>query len=127
MLTATAGFLLFSWFLLVRVAPPAVRVAGQFGYGAIVAIHALILLPSALWMPLTFRYLAVPSATTWVLIRAVLFAVGLGALLLVAALASLEPRLPRTTWWLALVGAIAFAVQTALLDAFIWPAFFRRA
>ncbi len=126
MLLATAGYFAFSGFLLFAVPPETTRIAGRWGYGALVPIHALFLIASALWMPLTFRYLAAPTTGGWIAVRAVLFATGIGALALIAALATIEPREPRWSWALALVGACAFALQTAILDGLVWPALFRR-
>lgn len=127
MLTATAGFFAFSWLLVVRLDPATVRVAGRLGFGALVALHALILIPSALWMPLTFRYVDAPSPGQWLAIRIVLGTVGLAALGLVVALATLTPKEPRLAWWVALAGAVAFSIQTTLLDGIVWPALFHRA
>lgn len=125
MLLATAGYFAFSGFLLFALPTETTRIAGRLGYGALVPIHALFLLASALWMPLTFRYLAAPTPGGWIAVRLVLFATGLGALALIAALALIDPRAPRWAFGLALGGAVAFAFQTAVLDALVWPALFR--
>jgi hypothetical protein len=124
MLLAAAGYFAFTSFILFRVSPRALRVAGHFGFGLFPLLYLLILVPSALWMPLTFAMLGAPSDALWLAIRAVLALVGLGSLGLVAALLALEPRAPRRHWLLALVGSLAFAFQTAVLDALVWTAFF---
>jgi poly-gamma-glutamate synthesis protein (capsule biosynthesis protein) len=54
----------------------------------------------------------------------VLFAVGAGSLGLVAAIARARPWPSPGLRRLALLGALAFSLQTALLDALVWPAFF---
>lgn len=123
MLSATVGYLAFTAYVLFRVEPEAARV-GPFGYGALLALYLAILVPSALWMPLTFGYLAAPSRLGWIAVRLDLFAVALGALAMIAALARVEPAEPRKAHRAARVGAIAFAVQCAVLDPLIWPAFF---
>ena len=124
MLLAAAGYFLFTSFLLFRVDPDRARVGGRFGYGWFNLLYALMLFPSALWMPLTFAMLAAPSPALWAAIRLVLALVGLGSLGLLAALVGITPRQPRVAHRLAVVGAIFFSVQTALLDALVWPAFF---
>jgi hypothetical protein len=43
---------------------------------------------------------------------------------MVAALIALQPREPRAAYALAVAGSVAFSIQTALLDALIWPAYF---
>jgi hypothetical protein len=83
-----------------------------------------ILFPSALWLPLTFRMLEAPRASLWIATRSVLAIIGIASVLLVAALSTVSPREPRAAWFLAIAGAVAFAVQTALLDAIEWPSRF---
>jgi len=123
MLTAAAGYFLFSYFVFFRL-DERTRIAGRFGYGAFNLLYLLILLPSALWMPLTFAMLESPGAGLWVAIRIVLAIVGVGSLGLIGALLSLDSGRGGAAYGLAIVGSVAFAVQTALLDAIVWPAFF---
>jgi hypothetical protein len=126
MLLAAAGYFAFSFFVLFRLDPERTRVFGRFGFGAFHLLYALILLPSALWMPLTFALLEAPSAALWAAIRVTLALVGLGSLGLVAALASAGPARAPGARALAVAGALAFSLQTAVLDALVWPAFFPR-
>lgn len=85
-------------------------------------IYLAILIPSALWMPLTFRYLAHPDPALWLGLRAGLGLTGLAALAMIAALLRLRGR--GVHHWLSIIGSVGFAVQTTLLDALVWPAFF---
>ena len=124
MLTATVGYFLFSYFIFFRIDPNRAQVAGRLGYPTFNAIYAGILAPSALWMPLTFAMLAHPNEGLWFAVRAVLTLVGLSSLALIAALLTVEPREGRLARSLAILGAVAFAFQTALLDALVWPTFF---
>ena len=91
MLLAAAGYFLFSHYVVFRLDPARVRVASRFGPGVFPVLYALILAPSALWMPLTFEMLAAPSAALWIAIRLTLFAVGLGSLGLLFAIAGARP------------------------------------
>ena len=125
MLGATLGFFLFLSYLMLRVDPDVARMGGGLSYRAFHGIFLAILVPSALWMPLTFRWIASPGEGLWLAIRVVLLVVGVGSVALVAALATLGPREARVHHALAVIGAIAFAWQTAFLDALIWPAYFR--
>jgi hypothetical protein len=125
MLTAAAGYLAFTYFLFFRVDPNESRVADRISSLRLFnALYVLILLPSALWMPLTFAMLSDPHEGLWMLIRLVLALVGIGSLAMIASLVALQPRQPRMSYVLAVAGSVAFAVQTALLDALIWPAYF---
>ncbi|PKL38865.1 MAG: hypothetical protein CVV44_08325 [Spirochaetae bacterium HGW-Spirochaetae-1] len=124
MFSAATGYLLFTWFILFRLNADEVKIAGRFSYVLFNALYILILAPSALWMPLTFIMLEQPSLVTWVAIRVVLAAVGIGSAGMLAALFSVRPRAPLWAYIPAVIGSIAFCVQTALLDALVWPAFF---
>lgn len=123
MLSAAVGYFLFTYFIFFRLDPRTTRIAGRFDYRAFNGMYALILAPSALWMPLTFAMLDAPSAPLWLAIRVVLGLVGIGSLGLIAALWLVDVR-RGLAFWLAVLGSVAFAVQTALLDALVWPAYF---
>jgi len=125
MLLAAAGYFPMTGAVLFGIDATRARVA-RFGYGLFVSLYALILLPSALWMPLTFEMVAAPSPLLWAAIRACLALVGLGSLGVLAALALVRPGPPPALRALALAGAAAFCLQTAVLDALVWPAFFPR-
>jgi len=123
MLLAAAGYFAFSLPIAFRLDPASTRI-DAVGYGLFPLLYALILVPSALWMPLTFELLQHPRPGLWLLIRLVLLGVGAGSLLLLAAIARARPWPSPGLRRLALIGALAFSVQTALLDALVWPALF---
>ncbi len=125
MFLGAAGFFLFTYFIVFRVDPAAVRIADRYGYGLFNLIYAAILFPSALWLPLTF--LAVDQASvflSWV-VRLDLAVVGAASIGLIAALLKITPREPVWAHRLALVGTIPFTIQTVILDALIWGLYFR--
>jgi hypothetical protein len=124
MLAAAAGYFPPLAFVLVGLDPDRMRI-GRRGHATILACYAAILVPSALWMPLTFRMIEVPSAGLWLAIRVVLFAVAAGSLGLLAAIVRATPRPAGAGWVLALAGQVVFCVQTVALDALVWPAYFR--
>lgn len=124
MLLAAVGYFPFTAYLLFGVDAERMRIAGRLGYGWFVLLYALILGPSALWMPLTLVIRDGWSPALWIVIRLVLALVGIGSLALLAALLTLTPRRHGATYAMAVAGAVAFCVQTALLDACVWPAFF---
>ncbi len=123
MLTATAGYFGFAHHLFLRVDPLVTRF-GRLPFAALHVIFALILLPSAAWMPLTFAYLATPSAELFLVVRGVLALVGLGSLALVVALLRMQPRGPRVSWGFAVAGSVLFVFQTGVLDAVVWTHYF---
>lgn len=123
MFGAAFGYFPLTSYILLRLDPDRVRV-GRFGYRIFLLLYALVLIPSALWMPMTFVMIGSPGLALWVAIRVVLALVGLGSLGLLAALVLVEPRERGPFWALAVAGGILFCNQTALLDAVVWPAFY---
>jgi hypothetical protein len=124
MILAAAGYFAFTGFLLFGVDADKVQSAGRFGYGLFHVFYLMILIPSALWLPLTAAMVQQPSSLLWLLIRLVLALVGLGSVGLLLALLSLQPRQPARAYWLAVAGNVAFCFQTAVLDLFVWTACF---
>jgi len=122
MFLAAAGYFLFTPYIVFRLRPEQTRIGGRFGYALFPILYALVLIPSAIWLPLTERMIAQPSAALWALVRLDLACVGLGALGLLASLLALRSA-PRGRA-LAVLGLVPFCLQTALLDALVWPAFF---
>jgi len=124
MVLAAAGYFFFSYYYVVRTDADHVRFGEHFGFDLINALYALILVASALWMPLTFAYLESPSPFLWVVVRADLFGVAVGSIGLIAAFFAMKPRAKGVAGVLALVGLLVFALQTAFLDALVWTQFF---
>ena len=123
MLLATAGYFLFTPYILFRLPPDTTRIAGRFGYDLFHVLYGLILLPSALWLPLTAHVLAQPSAIAWLAVRVDLALVALGSVGLLVSLLALPSDAPRGRAW-AVIGLIPFCLQTAVLDAIVWSALF---
>lgn len=124
MLLAAAGYFAFSYFVVFRLDPDRIRIGGRLGFATFDALYGLILVASALWMPLTFAMLEQPSAALWWAIRATLALVAVGSLGLLAALLAVRAEGAGRARWVAVIGAAAFCFQTAVLDALVWPAFF---
>lgn len=120
---AAAGYFFFSYYFVVRTDATQVRF-GRLGFGLINALYALIMIAAASWMPLTFAYLDNPSTVLWLVVRVGLFGVGAGSIGLMIALFTMSPRADGVSGVLALLGLVLFSLQTAFLDAFVWPQFF---
>lgn len=124
MLLAAAGYFPLTWLLLFRTTPDDFEAATRIPYAAILLLYALVLIPSALWLPMTAAMLQSPGPLLWAGIRIVLALVGVGTTgLLVSSLRFARAR-PGAPGWLAVLGAIPFFTQTAILDALIWPAYY---
>lgn len=122
MFVAATGYFLFSHHIYRRMDPASTRLFGRFSYAGFNWIYAAILFPSALWLPLTNAMVENPGPVLWALVCLCLYTAALGSILLILALLGASPRNSGRAW--AIAGAIAFAGQTVLLDALIWPAYF---
>jgi hypothetical protein len=124
MFLAALGYFAFTTFLIFVLDLETAQIKIQAGFKAFNVLYAAILIPSALWMPLTFAYLAHPGNLLWLADRLVLSIVGLAALGMLSALLNIQPRKPAWFFWLAFTGSAFLTIQTALLDALIWTNYF---
>ncbi len=120
MVLAAVGYLLFTFFLFFRAHELGIFIDFRRVWLAYVAI----LVPSALWMPLTIEMVTSPSPSTWAMIRLMLTLVALGGLALVITLVRVKPRSRDWSYWAALIGSVVFFLHTAVLDAILWPVLF---
>lgn len=73
-------------------------------------------------MPATAWLLTDPSPLLHSLVRLGLYAVALGSIGLVVAAITMKPRPPVRLRVQVIIGTLAFAFQTVVLDALVWPA-----
>ena len=123
MFLAAGGYFLFTYYIVFRLCRAGVDAPGSLPSWVYAAAYAAILVPSALWLPLTALMLSAPSGLLWFAIRLVLALVGFGSLTLLVSLLTLRAPVPRGRA-LAVIGLLPFILQTAVLDALIWPAYF---
>jgi len=124
MFLAAAGYLTFTAFVFWRLDPDADPRASRVPFRTWSRLYLLILVPSALWMPLTFAWLESPSPALWWAVRGVLWTVGLASVGMIAALVRVRCAHAERMRSFAIAGAVAFSLQTAVLDAIVWVAYF---
>jgi hypothetical protein len=125
MILSALGYFAFLYYIFFRLDPAQTSIAGISGFTLFYVIFLLILIPSALWMPLTNIYVGNSSTGIWIWVRTVLALVGLASIALVLALITLQGKVPGASYWLAVIGSGYFAFHTAILDAVIWAALFK--
>lgn len=125
MFLAAAGYFAFTYFILFHLDPVRTRVTNQFGFGVFNALYAAILIPSALWLPLTFLAVEQSSPAYEWAARLDLGIVAIASLGLFVALLKVKPSQPLWAHRMALVGCVFFCLQTVIFDALIWGVFFR--
>jgi hypothetical protein len=124
-LFATLGYFAFTMWFVTRLERGSRILIGGRGWGLIHALYAVMLFASALWMPLTVAMLRDPSEGLWLVIRLVLAVVGLASIGLLIVLLTADADKSGWLYAAAVAGLLAFCFQTAVLDALVWPAYFR--
>ncbi len=123
MLLAAAGYFFFTTVVLRRLLRARATSEDDLFARRMLAAYALVLVPSALWVPLTAWMIHAPSEFAWIAVRLDLGLVALGTLALFELVLRPDPT-ARGERWIALIGLLPFALQTVVLDALVWPAFF---
>lgn len=122
MLLAAAGYLIIFSFLLLRV--PASASIGKLPFWSFNLLYILILVPSALWMSLTFSVVEGYTIGRWLAVLLALGTTGLASIGLLLSLFFLKPRQVSALYRLSLVGGIFLVLQTAVLDAILWSSYY---
>lgn len=119
MFLGAGGYFAFSLYIL-SLDPSETKTLKRTGYKIFNALYAGILIPSALWLPLTVLAVGMASQALVWLVRLDLALVAIASLGLLAAISKVQPQ--RSTWnhRLAILGCVFFCFQTVILDAIIW-------
>lgn len=125
MFLAATGYFLFTFFILFRLESKRTKVISRFGYTVFHGLYVAILIPSALWLPLTFLAVDHSSQVLLWLVRGVLSVIGAASLGLFFALRKAGSTQPGWAYRLAIVGSLFFCIQTVILDAIVWGASFQ--
>ncbi len=126
MFLSAIGFLGSVYYIFFKLDASAITIWPGLDFRAFSIIYILILVPSALWMPLTIRMVENPSIGLSAAIRIVLILVAIGSLALLVSLITVKPKVLDWTYWLALVGSSFFFLHTGVLDATVWVILFFR-
>lgn len=121
---SAVSYILFTAYILSINAPKPQLIWKRFGYRGFHLSYLLILIPSALWMPLTRFYLDSPSMRRWSLVEMDLRLVAVGSTLLLIQFAGIRPVKRRLFYALSLVALLVFFIQTSIIDPFFWTSGF---
>ena len=124
MFLAASGYFFFTGYILIHVSAESVKLFGRYGFWAINILYAGIIIPSAIWIYLTFAMIENPTQLLWIIIRLVLFIVGFSSVALLASF--FTSNFDHSSWlyFASIIGLIFFCIQTMLLDALIWPYYY---
>jgi len=126
MLLAAASFFPATFLLGIKTPLDQFEAQTGMGWNRLMAAYAAILIPSALWLPLTAFYIQEQTALLWIAIRIVLFLVGGGASVVAYMLIRRAQQGPALAWG-AVLSFFFFWLQTMVLDALVWPWFYHAA
>ena len=121
MLICAVGYFIFFSYIISNLGGETFKSTYWLGEKLFLILFALILVASALWMPLVNVMVGNPSTLVWVGIRIVLAVVALASLGVVVALITISPRPTGAFYYSALIGMIWFTIHTGILDAIVWP------
>jgi hypothetical protein len=121
MLLCAVGYFIFFSYIISNLGAETFKSTYWLGEKLFLILFALILVASALWMPLVNVMVSNPSTLVWVGIRIVLAVVALASLAVVVALLTISPRPTVVFYYSAVIGMIWFTIHTGILDALIWP------
>ncbi len=89
-------------------------------------LYAVLLIFSAIWIPLVNIMVNKPSKLIWLYIRLGLILVGLSALGIFILLLGITPQPASFIYWISVVGMGIFFIHTGILDAFLWPYYWKK-
>ena len=124
MFLAAGGYFFFTAYILICINIDTVKLFGKYGFWLINILYAGIIIPSAIWIYLTFAMINNPSTILWLIIRVVLFTVGFSSIILLFSF--FMSNFERHGWLYiaSIIGLFFFCIQTMLLDGIIWPYYF---
>ena len=121
MFTAAIGYLLFTYNFLVNIDANKIFLK-KFNYFHLNIIYLLLLIPSMLWINLTFRYMNSGSVIDWLVVILMLFIVAISSILLL--LFTINTK--KQHYPLYVLGALLFTFHTVFFDAILWTIFFNK-
>ena len=124
MLLATAGYFFFTSYVINKMFRIKNDQFNKIDFVIINILYAGIIIPSALWMPMTFQILTDSSDLLWIGIRIILLIVGLSSSGLILFFFFSRIRTNDWHYFAGVMGLIPFWIQTMILDALVWPYYF---
>jgi len=125
MFVSALSYFVFSTFILFKLEVNEIKIFNSLTYSFFLFTFSLILIPSALWMPLSLQMLENPRPIIWMSIRIVLTLVGLASFAVTVGLILIQPKQTGLYYWSSVVTSGFFAFHTGILDAILWPYFYK--
>lgn len=126
MLISAISFLIASIFIFLIMNNSDIQLPYSLSIGVFNILYAVLLLCSAIWIPLVNVMVNKPSILVWLSIRLGLILVGLSALGIFILLLGIVPQQVGFLYWISVIGMGIFFIHTGILDAFLWPYFWKK-
>ena len=126
MFISAIGYFFFTYNFLFNVDADNVLFLGKFNYWSLHILYLLVLIPSMLWIDLTYKYMKTGNQLDWIIIVSVLFCVAIASIFLF--LFTIDTKLENKNFiYLAsVIGSSIFVFHTLFLDGLIWTVFFHK-
>ena len=126
MFISAVGYFIFTYNFLFKVDPSEVLFLNRFSYWSLHIIYLLILIPSALWINLTFNYMKSGNQLDWILVVSVLYCVALASIALFLFIVDTKKFSGDYLYLFSILGGSCFVFHTLFLDGLIWTVFFHK-
>ena len=125
MFAGALGYFFFTAHLLLNVNTNHIFL-NKFSYWSLHIIYLMILIPSALWIDLTFIYMKISTTNNWIHVTTTLLSVAFFSIILMIFIVDTYVDSNHWLYFPAVIGSLIFTFHTFFLDGIIWIAFFNK-
>ena len=125
MIISAISFFVFSAYIFKNIATGLLQ-SSMGGVLPYLFFFGVIQIASALWMPLVGIMVSNPSTLLWIGIRVALAVVAIVALAIFFLLLRISPKQSSLFYYTTLISLVIFTIHTGILDAVIWPYFWKK-
>ena len=125
MFIGALGYFFFTAHLLINVESSYIFF-NRFSYWYLNFIYLMILIPSALWIDLTFLYMQTSTTMNWIYVVSCLYCVALFSVILFLFIVDTNVEKNYWLYFPAVLGSLAFTFHTVFLDGILWTFFFNK-
>ena len=126
MFISALGYFFFTANFLLNVNSEEVKFLGKFNYWSLCVVYLFILIPSALWIELSFSYMKSGDINTWYYTISTLYCVAIFSVILLLFTVDTYVDNNSKLYLPSVIGASLFAFHTLFLDGLIWTFFFHK-
>ena len=126
MFISALGYFFFTANFLLNINPEEAKFLGKFNYWSLCLVYLFILIPSALWIELSFAYMKSGDINTWYYTVSTLYCVAIFSVVLLLFTVDTYVDNGSKLYLPSVLGVSLFTFHTLFLDGLIWTFFFHR-